>query len=538
SRKYLCHSHKNLLSAKITVLFMSQEGKMIDARIIQALTSSDADKRKKAVAYLAKSLDRDALPHLARVSASDKDPQIRELAKKATAYIEKNAPQPEPAYDDDESYDDEPVYADDDDDDDVYAKSSPSRYSSLYDDDDDDDTDEEADDDEIDVPLPADIQVSAVAEERAKSYVNQAIDWSERGNSGKAVDMLKQGFKLNPHLFYESYSMGVAQNITGMTKGDTQRLLMPSERDLKRMGKDSKSAKEPAKLNIFQQFFALVIFLGATATLISFFAMPWIDFSDLPIVPDPSFPEAQTLGQQVDATQALFDAQFAPLEGMINQIGGETAALLRRFMDALRSVRVTTTGMDVMLLVIGAQNALDAFGFSGIYDVLFDVIENPLMRDTIIESSREYITNLGLDPNNTSPEQLGVAIRGALDATKYVATSPDYSVIAVPVVASIAFLLGLLLFMNPSNSIWVLNILIGLVGVGACAYFYTTGFDLMLRGDANSATSVSIMAGGNVSLPEDMSFIGIGFWVSMGGMIAVAIAPFLGLLFAPAKKTE
>jgi hypothetical protein len=512
---------------------------MIDARITQALTSSDPDKRKKAVAYLAKSLDRDALPHLARVSASDKDPQIRELAKKATAYIEKNAPQPEPAYDDDDDdiFADEPTYAyaDEEDDDDVYTPSS--RYSTLYD---DDDNEEEADEDEIDVPLPADIQVSAVAEERAKSYVNQAIDWSERGNPSKALDMLTQGFKLNPRLFYESYSMGVAQNITGMNKRDTQRLLMPSARDLKRMGisKDDKARSEPTKLNIFQQFFALVVFLGATATLISFFVMPWVDFSDLPVPPDPSFPQAMTLGAQLDASQTMLETQFAPLESMINQVGGEIGSLLRRLIDALQSIRVTTTGMDVMLLVIGAQNGLDAFGFGGIYAVLFDALESPTMRDTVIESTREFTANLGLDPNNTTPEQLRVALRAALDLTRYSATAPDYSVIAVPVVASIAFLLSLLLFMNPSNTIWVLNILIGLVGVGACAYFYTTGFDLMLRGDANSATSVSIMAGGNVALPEDMSFIGLGFWVSMGGMIAVAIAPFLGLLFAPAKKTE
>ncbi|PJF27730.1 MAG: hypothetical protein CUN52_14110, partial [Phototrophicales bacterium] len=77
---------------------------MIDPRIIQALSSSDADKRKKAVAYLAKSLDRDALPYLARVYKTDSDSEIRELAKKAVAYIQKNAPQVA----DDDTYDDDP----------------------------------------------------------------------------------------------------------------------------------------------------------------------------------------------------------------------------------------------------------------------------------------------------------------------------------------------------------------------------------------------------------------------------------------------
>ncbi|HRF98757.1 MAG TPA: hypothetical protein PLZ51_26290, partial [Aggregatilineales bacterium] len=72
-------------------------------------------------------------------------------------------------------------------------------------------------------------------------------------------------------------------NITGLSQADTQRLLMPSDKEFRQMDGATSQRSESRKLNGIQQFFAFIIFVGATATLIGFFALPWIDVGWIPI---------------------------------------------------------------------------------------------------------------------------------------------------------------------------------------------------------------------------------------------------------------
>jgi len=534
---------------------------MIDPRIIQALSSGDPDKRKKAVAYLAKSLDRDALPHLARVYKTDSDPEIRELAKKAGAYIQKNAPQQ--IVDEPDDYQDEEdtaysrynnLYADDDEEEATSVSSASHRQHPLYASDDDDDIASSDDD----IPLPSNIQVSAVAEERAKSFVEQAMDWNVRGNNLKAVDLLKKAFKTNPRLVYDSYTMSLAMNITGLSSDDTKRLLMPSAKEMQKAGVVEKSA--PKKLNAIQQFFALVIFIGATGALIGFFALPWIDFGWIPVdtsnVPelaqmndlamlglDVNMNNMNTVGGIISEVQKIFNApEIRSAESQLSLLG-EQGRLAQRGLSGLRSIRTNATGLDTMLYMIGSQDILRSFGLGGLIDFLFDALNDPQIFESFMGGFTEGLGGvdlgaLGLGSANLDPNTIRIGLNVVLDQLKYTPQAVDFSVIAVPIAASFAFLLGLLLLLSPSGAVWFFSIIFGLLGVGACAYFYTTAINnLMVIGKTGVNVMTELPAQG-IALTSPSQFIGLGFWVTMGGMITVAIAPFLGLLFAPGKPRE
>ncbi|MCL4255146.1 MAG: hypothetical protein KJ043_15385 [Anaerolineae bacterium] len=525
---------------------------MIDPRIIQALSNSDPDKRKKAVAYLAKSLDRDALPHLARVYKTDGDPEIRELAKKAGAYIQKNAPQTATAYDDDETYSPyDSVYADDE----PAAETSYSRYSSLYaDDDEDDDIASSAGDD---VPMPSNIQVSPVAEERAKAFVEQAMDWNVRGKNDKAIEMLGKAFKTNPRLLYDSYTISLATNITGLSPDDIRRRFAVSPQELEKSGMIPKGTVATSrKLNAIQQLFALIVFIGATSVLIGFFALPWVDFGWIPIPADEfnqlgglgNLGDLQSVGVNVDNFNTFGGAvgefqkllnrpEIRELEGQASLFGAQ-GDLIRDFLGGLRSIRTGASGMDTMMYMIGSQDALRAFfGLGGLIDVILDALDDPMFADLVLNAAQSQFGDLGalgVDAGSLNPDAIRAGINIGLAQLKYTPQAVDFSVIAVPVAGSLAFLFALMLYMTPNMIWWVLNILVGLIGVGACAYFYTTGINnLMMLGGSNVATSLNDFG---IAVTSSNQFIGIGFWISMGGMIAVAIAPFLGMLFAPAKQ--
>lgn len=519
---------------------------MIDPRIIQALSSSDADKRKKAVAYLAKSLDRDVLPYLARIYKNDSDPEIRELAKKAVAYIQKNVPQITNT--DDVAYDDEPNE----------QPVSYSRYDNLYVDDDPDDDDRSSSSHD-DIPLLSNITVSPVAEERAKTFVEQAMDWNVRGKDDRAVNMLRKAFTTNPRLLYDSYTISLATNITGLSADDVRRMFAPSAKQLEKSGMVSKGTlAETRRLNGIQQFFALIVFLGATSVLIGFFAVPWVDFGWIP-VPDSGNIASQlgdfadfdqlnavgvnvnnfnTVGGTLSEFQRLLNSpQVRELESQAGVFGAQ-GRLIRDGLNGLRSIRAGASGMDVMLYMIGTQDALRAFfGLGGVIDTILAALDDPMVLNLIVSAFQSQLPDLGalgVDVGSLNPDTIRAAINIGLAQLKYTPQATDFLIIIVPIAGSLAFLFALLLYMTSSMMWWVLNIGVGLAGFGACAYFYTTAINNVLNIAGTDTVAALQQAGINVT--SATQFIGIGFWMSMGGVIAVTIAPFLGLLFAPTKQ--
>lgn len=65
---------------------------MVDKALIQQLQSLNLTQRRDAIMALGRIKDRDAIPHLITIAENDPESDLRELARKAAAYIDKNAP--------------------------------------------------------------------------------------------------------------------------------------------------------------------------------------------------------------------------------------------------------------------------------------------------------------------------------------------------------------------------------------------------------------------------------------------------------------
>lgn len=222
---------------------------MIDDKLIRQLNSPNVEQRKQAIAALAKSKDRDALSYLSNVFRSDADPEVRELARKAGIYINKNSPQSGGAgvvggggngggngsekakttY----AYD-----AVDEEEDDGYA-SAYGQYNDLYDDGADDDVDDDGGD-EADYE---DVKVTPLDEERANGLVQQALDIHMRGNNDKAIKYLSQAFAKNPGLKRDSYTMSLAATVTGLPGSQAIAYIMEGSGGGKAKAKRGEKAK-------------------------------------------------------------------------------------------------------------------------------------------------------------------------------------------------------------------------------------------------------------------------------------------------------
>lgn len=193
---------------------------MIDDKLIRQLNSPNVEQRKQAIAALAKTKDRDALSYLSNVFRSDSDPEVRDLARKAGIYINKNSPQSGGSGavggSGNGSQKAKATYAYDDDDDE-----EDDGYASAYDE--VDDVDDDVDEADYD-----DVKVTQLDEERANGLVQQALDIHMRGNNDKAIKYLSQAFAKNPNLKRDSYTVGLAATITGLPGPQAVGYLMES----------------------------------------------------------------------------------------------------------------------------------------------------------------------------------------------------------------------------------------------------------------------------------------------------------------------
>jgi hypothetical protein len=207
---------------------------MVDSQLLRMLGSKDASERKQAITALARSQDRAALPHLAKVYRSDPDPEIRELARKAGVYINKKVPKETPPKA-------APFYmgggdAADDADDLTGGSGSTygdSRYTYGALDDDsmlgDEDllADDLLDDREQAASKPVDApRVSAGAEARARDLLEQAMSFHSRGEQQKVIKALTEAFKKNPKLANDNYALNAAGSMTGLPRSQVAAALM------------------------------------------------------------------------------------------------------------------------------------------------------------------------------------------------------------------------------------------------------------------------------------------------------------------------
>lgn len=206
---------------------------MVDSQLLRMLGSKDAAERKQAITALARSQDRAALPHLAKVYRSDPDPEIRELARKAGVYINKKSPKETPPKA-------APFYMGGDaaDDADDLGGGSGSTYGdtrysygTLDDDsmlgDEDLLADDLLGDSEPAASKPIDTtRVSAGAESRARNLLEQAMSFHSRGEQQKVIKALTEAFKKNPKLATDNYALNAAASMTGLPRSQVAAALM------------------------------------------------------------------------------------------------------------------------------------------------------------------------------------------------------------------------------------------------------------------------------------------------------------------------
>lgn len=458
---------------------------MIDDELLDMLESPSAETRKQAVMALAKTKSRDALKYLATVYRDDRDPEIRELARKGGLYIKKHLT--DAAATRSLPPEDPP------------ARAAANPYDSLYE-------QAIAEDDYADspaasTPLPSEIRVSRAEEESARGYVRQALDWHMRGDNERGAQYIRRALRTDPRLVYDSYTIGIAATVMATDGPTAIKMLSPGEDELrKRVAGKEGSAN---KLTGAQAFVAYVVMIGSAIMLVGYLMFPWLDMSSIPTVLDTG--QQTTLGEAIDLLKE--EASTMPSTGVDT---------FDDFLDAVQGLKVTVTGLDSTLIRLGVRDIFDVMGlramlraFVGIFGI--------------------FGGDLGANQGEIDAAfaQMDLAVESAAP------TPLDYVMPLVPLAAAAAVALSFSLLFSASIGRWALIILCGVVGLAPMAYFYARGADLVIPGQIDLSELIGSVSGAATG----SDFISLGFWITVAGSVAVLVLPFIGLLLTPAAHT-
>lgn len=311
---------------------------MIDNKIIALLESDDPEQRKRGIKVLAQSKNPDALPYLAELVRYDEDAEVVELARKAGAFIKKNAGMGTNA-----SAGRSPASS-------ARAAPPPPTTESIYPDD--------AGDEEREL-RPEEIYVSERDIQNAKGLVDQALATHMRGDNDKAAQYLTRAFTINPKLRYDSYTVGLAATITGLASDEAVKMLAPSAAELrKRQQRGAGRAGTAATPGIL----TFLLFIAASVLLVGYLLFPWIDFSSIPTTGLDG--QQTTFGEAFQQMKTLLTSTFEGLAGSSN-----LPPEVRQAMDALNSIKISFTGLETAMIGTGMANVLDVMGFGTIAEL-------------------------------------------------------------------------------------------------------------------------------------------------------------------------
>lgn len=179
---------------------------------------------------------------------------------------------------------------------------------------------------------------------------------------------------------------------------------------------------------------------------------------------------------------------------------------VQRLAEAFQSIKVSFNGLEVTTLSLGIQDVADVMGFTNVTRVLAQMFgASAAEADAAVAQMKA-----DLPPVEVAPLDL---------------TYPF-----IPIAGLVAAVLGIVLLRRSSLRLWGLCVLFGLLGIIPLAYFYTDAVDTILSGDIASLGEIGTFSGAE--------FIGIGFWVTLGGMLAVLLLPFIAMLLTPAPEQK
>jgi hypothetical protein len=185
---------------------------MID-RWIEQLNASDPELRREAIVALGRSKNPDALHYLAAIFRTDPEPELRELARKAGAYIQQQqnaAPTPPPPAQTNQS---------------AARRRAVIREIAPTDEDDAPPRDSERGGSLLDEPAQEKTQrgpqrgreynVSKANRDTARKLVDAAMTLNLNGDNAKALKSLTQALRTDPNLINDNFFNSLAATITG-----------------------------------------------------------------------------------------------------------------------------------------------------------------------------------------------------------------------------------------------------------------------------------------------------------------------------------
>lgn len=165
----------------------------VDPRFSDLVKNPDREKRKAAIQALARTKDRDAIPYLEHIEDFDTDAELRDLAKKAITYIDRNNPENFRAVpEQDDKPHASPIMPE--------TRSAPDAGSTP---------------DAVQLtPFSPERTISPREEKLARSVLEGAVSNNMQGKKLLAAKAIVQAFKINPNLARDSYAISIIRDVT------------------------------------------------------------------------------------------------------------------------------------------------------------------------------------------------------------------------------------------------------------------------------------------------------------------------------------
>jgi hypothetical protein len=210
---------------------------MVDRKLTDQLDSPSPETRKTAIQQLARTKDMEAIRYLEAVERLDSDGTVRDLAKKAVAYIKRQNEGAAPAVPA------SPIIADPPAKKTGYAPGSiMAEYASRT-----PEPEEEAPPEKLS-EQPALVDVPESRRKAAKTALDMAGRAAFEDQLGRAAKYLVEAFKLNPNLKHDAYAVGLAATATGLYKTDAIKAIADGSA-LELFDKKELTAKAPKPKN-------------------------------------------------------------------------------------------------------------------------------------------------------------------------------------------------------------------------------------------------------------------------------------------------
>ena len=168
-------------------------------QLLKQLKKRDSKERIIAIKKLAKIKSRDALPQLARMAGDDKDPEVRDIAQKAGAYILSQVGGSKP-----KTQSKRPVQSEE-----IPPEAEYDNKGKLV-----------------------RVSVSDADKAKANMLLDEAMTLKDRNQIVKAMKALSKALVVNPNVREDSYFITLAETITGLTGEESiQKLYNKKMRD-------------------------------------------------------------------------------------------------------------------------------------------------------------------------------------------------------------------------------------------------------------------------------------------------------------------